>query len=66
MTSDSRRKKKLESKTDTIWERSIHIYLPTHEMKKEWTNLADEREQSFSKFVIEQVTNSINHEKEKA
>lgn len=60
MTTDDRRK----TKTDTIWERSIHIYLPTHEMKKEWTKLADERGQSFSKFVIEMVTNSINYEKE--
>ena len=60
MATDDRRK----TKTDTIWERSMHIYLPTHEMKKEWIKLAEQRSQSFSKFVIEMVTNSINYEKE--
>ncbi len=60
MTKDSKPK----TKTETIWKRSMHIYLPTQEMKDHWTNLADSRSQSFSKFVIEQVTNSLNHEKE--
>ena len=60
MTKDSKPK----TKTETIWKRSMHIYLPTQEMKDHWANLADSRRQSFSKFVIEQVTNSLNHENE--
>ncbi len=56
--------KKYGTKTETIWKRSMHIYLPTQEMKDQWTSIADSRNQSFSKFVIEQVTNSLNHEKE--
>jgi hypothetical protein len=57
-------KNKKESKTDTIIQRTINVYMPTFEMKEKWKKLADAANQSISKFVIEHVTNSLNHEKE--
>ena len=60
MATDDRRK----TKTETVWERSIRVYLPSHEMKNRWTKIADERGQSFSKFIIEMVNDSIDCEKE--
>ena len=53
-----------ESKTDTIVQRTINVYLPTFEMKEKWKELAGVSNQSISKFIIEHVTNSLNHEQE--
>lgn len=53
-----------ESKTDTIVQRTINVYLPTFVMKEKWKEFAEAANQSISKFVIEHVTNSLNHEKE--
>ena len=57
-------KKKKEYKTDTIVQRTINIYLPTFEMKEKWKNYAQNANQSISKFIIEHVTNSLDHEQE--
>ena len=57
-------KKGKESKTDTIVQRTINVYMPSFEMKEQWKLLADAANQSISKFVIEHVSNSLNHEKE--
>lgn len=46
----------------TIKERAIYVYLPSHEMVKNWKKRADEADVSISKFVIEHVQNSINQE----
>ena len=53
-----------ESKTDTIVQRTINVYLPTFELKEKWKELAEASNQSISKFIIEHVTNSLNHEQE--
>ena len=53
-----------ESKTDTIVKRTINVYLPTFEMKEKWKELAEGSNQSISKFIIEHVTNSLDHEQE--
>ena len=53
-----------ESKTDTIVQRTINVYLPTFEMKEKWKEFAEATNQSISKFIIEHVTNSLNHEQE--
>ncbi len=47
-----------ESKTDTIVQRTINVYLPTFELKEKWKELAEASNQSISKFIIEHVTNS--------
>jgi len=60
MTTDNKK----ESKTDTIVQRTINVYMPTLEMKEKWKELAEVANQSISKFVIEHVTNSLNHEQE--
>ncbi len=52
-----------KSKTDTIKERSLYVYLPHEEMTKEWKHRAEQAGTSISKFIIEHVTNSLNSEK---
>jgi len=52
-------------KTDTIKERAVYVYLPSHEMAKEWKGLAKKQGVSISKFVQEHVENSLNQEREK-
>ena len=47
------------SKTETIKERAIYVYLPSHEMVDRWKNLSREHGTSISKFVIECVDNSL-------
>ena len=49
-------------KTETIKERAIYVYLPSHEMVKEWKDLAEKQGISISKFVIEHVENSLGQE----
>jgi len=46
-------------KTETIKERAIYVYLPSEQMTKRWKELAAERGQSVSRFVFEQVENSL-------
>ena len=50
-------------KTETIKERAIYVYLPSHETVKEWKGLADKHGVSISKFVQEHVENSLNQER---
>jgi arginyl-tRNA--protein-N-Asp/Glu arginylyltransferase len=52
------------SKTDTIKERAIYVYLPSHEMAKEWKKRAKKQNVSISKFVIEHVENSLQQEED--
>jgi hypothetical protein len=49
-------------KTETIKERAIYVYLPSHEMVAEWKRLAREQGTSISKFVIEHVESSLRRE----
>jgi hypothetical protein len=50
------------SKTDTIKERAIYVYLPSYKMTLNWKNLAEKSGSSISKFVIEHVENSLRQE----
>ena len=49
-------------KTETIKERSIYVYLPSHDMVERWKKLAKKQGTSISKFVIEHVESSIRSE----
>ncbi|MDI6811525.1 MAG: hypothetical protein QMD80_07655 [archaeon] len=51
-------------KTETIKERSIYVYLPSHEMVKAWKKRAEGQGVSISKFVIEHVENSLQQEED--
>ena len=51
-------------KTETIKERAIYVYLPSHEMVKDWKKRAKKHGASISKFVIEHVENSLHQEDE--
>jgi hypothetical protein len=51
-------------KTETIKERAIYVYLPSHEMVKDWKKRAKKQGASISKFVIEHVENSLHQEEE--
>ncbi len=51
-----------EKKTETIKERSIYVYLPSHDMVKDWKKRAKKQGASISKFVIEHVENSLQQE----
>jgi hypothetical protein len=53
-----------ERKTKTIKERAIYVYLPSHEMVKNWKKRAKKQGASISKFVIEHVENSIQQEED--
>lgn len=54
----------LKKKTETIKDRSIYVYLPTHEMVKAWKKRAKKQGVSISKFVIEHVENSLQQEED--
>ncbi len=49
-------------KTETIKQRSIYVYLPSHDMVQRWKNLAKNSGTSISKFVAEHVENSLREE----
>ena len=49
-------------KTETIKQRAIYVYLPTHEVVKRWKDLAKAAGTSISKFVAEHVENSLMQE----
>ena len=51
-----------ESKSATIKQRAIYVYLPSHEMVARWKQLAGKSGGSISKFVIEHVENSVRQE----
>jgi predicted nucleic acid-binding Zn-ribbon protein len=53
-----------KKKTETIKERSIYVYLPSHEMVKAWKKRAKKQGASISKFVIEHVENSLQQEED--
>jgi hypothetical protein len=50
-------------KTETIKERAVYVYLPSHKMVEEWKKLAKKQGTSISKFVIEHVESSLKEEK---
>ena len=50
------------SKTETIKERAIYVYLPSIEMVDDWKHRAEKGGVSISKFVIERVEESIRRE----
>lgn len=54
----------LRKKTETIKERSIYVYLPSHKMVKAWKKRAKKQGASISKFVIEHVENSLQQEED--
>jgi predicted RNase H-like nuclease (RuvC/YqgF family) len=49
-------------KTETIKERAIYVYLPSHDMVKRWKELAKKQGTSISKFVIEHVESSLRQQ----
>jgi hypothetical protein len=51
-------------KTETIKQRSIYVYLPSHDMVQRWKTLAKTSGTSISKFVAEHVENSLHQEEE--
>ena len=51
-------------KTETIKQRAIYVYLPSHEMVDRWKTLADKSGTSISKFVAEHVQNSLRREED--
>ena len=51
-----------KSKTDTIKQRAIYVYLPSNKMVEKWKKSAKKQGASISKFVIEHVENSLRQE----
>jgi len=52
------------SKTDTIKQRAIYVYLPSVQTAKRWKEVAEKEKISISKFVVEHVENSLQQEKD--
>lgn len=48
-------------KTDTIKERRVDVYLDTLDRKERWKRIADEEDESLSKFVQRSVEYAIEH-----
>jgi hypothetical protein len=48
------------SKTNTIKQRSIYVYLPNEEMKKRWHDASIKRCASMSDFVVQNIEESLN------
>jgi len=55
-----------QSKSATIKKRAVYVYLPSFEMTDKWKNRADDAGVSISKFVIENVENSLRQEEGEA
>ena len=53
-------------KTETIKERAVYVYLPSIEMKEQWTNYSKEMGTSLSKFVMECVREYIDEREDSA
>ena len=51
-------------KTETIKQRSIYVYLPSLNQKKQWEQAAKKQGESISKFVIGHVENSLMQEED--
>ena len=51
-----------KSKTETIKERAIYVYLPSLEMVDSWKLKADKAGVSISKFVVDRVEDAIRKE----
>ena len=51
-----------QGKTKTIKQRAIYVYLPSQRMADEWKEKADKAGVSVSKFVVEQVEDSLRNE----
>jgi len=51
-------------KTETIKQRAIYVYLPSHEMVERWKSQAKTSGTSISKFVAEHVENSLRQEED--
>ena len=49
-------------KTETIKQRTIYVYLPSHDMVQRWKTLSKNSGTSISKFVAEHVENSLREE----
>jgi len=49
-------------KTDTIKERAIYVYLPSHEVVHDWKSRAKRAGVSISRFVFDRVEDSIRKE----
>jgi hypothetical protein len=49
----------MRGKTETIKQRALYIYLPSLEMAEEWKRLAEKDKTSTSRFIIENVENSL-------
>ena len=49
---------------ETLKQRAIYVYLPSEEQKDSWQKRSDKAGVSISKFVIEQVENSLRQEEE--
>ena len=58
-------KKDKKSKTETSKERLVYVYLPSHEMVRQWKETASKADMTLSKFVIEHVNNSLQQEQKK-
>jgi hypothetical protein len=56
--------KERKSKTETIKQRLIYVYLPSEEMMNQWREYSEKSGLSLSKFVIEHVNNSLHQEEE--
>jgi hypothetical protein len=57
--------KEKKSKTETIKQRLIYVYLPSEDMLNQWKELSTKSGLSMSKFVIEHVNNSLHQEDNK-
>ncbi len=49
----------MRGRTETIKQRALYIYLPSIEMVEEWKRLAYKEKLSISKFITENVENSL-------
>ena len=53
-----------KSKTDTIKQRTICVYVPTEDMADRWKDIAKDRKTSLSKFVMELVEDTLAREED--
>ena len=54
-----------KSKTETIKDRLVYVYLPSDAMVKQWKEASGKADMTLSKFVIEHVNNSLQQEQNK-
>jgi hypothetical protein len=51
-----------KGKTRTIKKRAVYVYLPSEKMTDDWKNKADKTGTSISKFVIDEVEDTLRQE----